>query len=585
MKNKGNIVTKDQFILDSQEIKFINDSNFIRLNHKNHPYKQGDIISVYNLNLPCNKLSITNDDGTITLDIPKNADFMKILFPHHIQKCDHDEYYEIELLGVKGFKNDRNHKVFYGIPIDIINTKHKIFFELDASNYLHLNLPKDYFAPSTDYFFIKFNMVAMFCDENKIKPFLFKLIRHYIAGISTDHLLNLRNGTVIKSCDNQGYEIELCDAKPLYNDSCKMKNITVSKIVSTKICGQLNNYVINLGKTYNNIYSVKLCSTEFPNMRSRIFVNDCCLNWINYDETTTHKIYIKSGCYTLKELAKYLTEISKNNPCSTNRDGNERYLNVTHCEEQGNEYLSFKSYKYIKIYKPFKYNDNKKEITIYHTEHNMKQGTCMFVFTPKITNHTESIKWCQVTKIIDKDYYIATVMRDSSNNFEIGNFENSFSDFSIFIPQLFYIQYSKCSSFCELLKISNNTKFSNCIKTKYFNDTFDYFYMIVKPFQTFDLSTVNIYSPFAKIQLGSNDCCFDNKILYNTFVDIPKIYYDPIKDISSLEVSFVDPTGIPINFGNLNHSFTLEFITIDDSPNGSLMNPNTMKSYGLKVTE
>jgi hypothetical protein len=590
MKNKGNIITKDQFILDPQEIKLKCNNNLIRLQHHNHSYKPGDMISINNITLPHDKLNIINDDGSTILEIPKGADFMKILFPHGVLKCEQGEYYEIELNGVKGIKNGSS-RTLNGIPIDIINTKHKIMFELEPTNYSHLELCDDYFVSSPNYFFIKFNMVAMSClsDDNINKPYLFELTRHYIAGINIDHLLELSNGAIIKNCDQNGYDIELCSAKPLYDECCMMEGICVSKIISTKICGLLNNYVMNLGKTYNNIYSVRLCSTEFPNMKSRIFINDCCINWINYDETCSNKIYIKSGCYKLHELTKYLTEESKNNPNSMDKNGYVNFLDFSVDTIRDNNCIAIKSYKYLEIDNPFKCCHDK--ITLLHPDHNIKVGSLIKLVSNNpdlivgkrriIMNH-----WYHVTCIFDKDSYsIKPVLsklkpiEDTNAVLPKGN------SIGILIPQLFCIQYPKCTTFCELLKIPNSCKFSECIRTKCFNNNFDYFYMIIKPFQTFDLSVSNIYSPFAKIQLGSNDCCSNNKILYNTFVDIPKVYYDPIKDISSLEISFVDPTGTPLNFGNLNHSFTLEFVTIDDSPTGTLINPNTMKSYGIKVVE
>jgi len=191
-------------------------------------------------------------------------------------------------------------------------------------------------------------------------------------------------------------------------------------------------------------------------------------------------------------------------------------------------------------------------------------------------------KFYTIIEILDINTYVIKLNYENKDILRNYDYNLAHGTIRFMVPQLFNILHTKSKSFCDLFGIAYCSKFNINVNTRILNKSFDYFYMIIKPFQTFDINNVNIYSPFAKIQLGTNDC--DNcKVLYNTFVDIPKIYYDPVKNISSLEISFVDPCGNPYNFGNLDHSFTLEFITIDDTPVKTLVNPNTMKSYGVNV--
>lgn len=632
MKNVGNIITKDKCILDYQEIKFTTNNNLIFIKHKDHSYKSGDIISITNFNSPYDFLNIYDDNNNLIFDVPNGSDFMKIMYPHgininteqHYFSFKH-EYYEIEIQGIKGTKDNNNKRTLCGFPISVLNSKHKILFELDPQNYNHLNLPSSYYYPGANHFFIKFNTVSWRnehkkckyssdnndnetnnydCSNNnisndydsgfnanhyKIKPQLFKLIRHYVAGINIDSLISLQEGAIIKSCNSNGYYISLCDCLPIYDECYLAKQLCVSKIISTTRCGQVNNYVINLGKTYNNIYSVKLCSTEFPNMKNRIFIDDCNLCWMNYEDSYLNKITIPTGNYSYEELAHALTELTRNSPHANNGC----YTNYLQCQVEhnlDNKYMSIKSFRSIELYKPLKYVD--KKVLIHHCDHSAKVGMIIKLESCESSVVVDSLivimnRYYVISCIIDQDTYEIN-LTDNKHNYLLTPPSNEIlvpGYIKILFPEMICIQYDKCKTFCDLIGITSNhcNKPSTCITSKYFNNNFDYFYMIIKPFQTFDLNNPNIYSPFAKIQTGTNDWNGCSQVLYNTFVDIPKIYYDPVKSISSLEVSFVSPCGKPYNFGNLNHSFTLEFLTIDDSPVESLLNPNTLKSYGAPV--
>ena len=272
MKNIGEIVTKDECILISQTIKFTSNNNLIIFACKDHQYKLGDIVSISNFITPTIFLSIYDDNNNIVLDIPNGANFMKIFYKHDIKTFITSEYFEIELSGVKGIKDNNNCRTFYGIPIDVINSRHKIIFDLNPRDYDHLNLSDSYFEANPNYFFIKFNIVSGNATNKKIKNHLFKLMRHYVAGINFDNLINLKDGAIIKYRDNDNFGISLCDNIPLYDDCYNVKHLCVSKIINTRLCGQVNNYIMNLGKTYNNIYQVKLCSTEFPNIKNSFFI-------------------------------------------------------------------------------------------------------------------------------------------------------------------------------------------------------------------------------------------------------------------------------------------------------------------------
>ena len=63
---------------------------------------------------------------------------------------------------------------------------------------------------------------------------------------------------------------------------------------------------------------------------------------------------------------------------------------------------------------------------------------------------------------------------------------------------------------------------------------------------------------FAKIQLQD----IPNTVLYNTFVRAPKIFEDPIKELSELEFTFFSPEGQLFNFGGIDHSYCLRIVEL-----------------------
>jgi hypothetical protein len=83
---------------------------------------------------------------------------------------------------------------------------------------------------------------------------------------------------------------------------------------------------------------------------------------------------------------------------------------------------------------------------------------------------------------------------------------------------------------------------------------------------------------FAKILLNGNP----GDILFNTFVPIPDNLYCksfPISTLSEINVSFVYPDGSPVNFRNINHSFTLKISEEHIENNSINLNSQNIKYY------
>jgi hypothetical protein len=90
----------------------------------------------------------------------------------------------------------------------------------------------------------------------------------------------------------------------------------------------------------------------------------------------------------------------------------------------------------------------------------------------------------------------------------------------------------------------------------------DFMNMCITGFDTTQNTETNtIDDIFAKILLPSGS----GSIYYDTFVSTPKFFYDsPLRELSELEIKFLDDSGDLIEFNGYDHSFTLEILELDE---------------------
>jgi hypothetical protein len=570
MRNHTDTVISDRIKLPKQKIIFKENTSEIYLSHPNHPFKTSDIISLNNFTPTTTTLNVFDDNDKECLQIPTNnnvgADFMKVYYNHNLNCLDQNccDYLQIALSDIKGVKNNDNKSYFCGIPLVLLNTHHKILLQLDKSAYTELALPDDYFDASDEYFFIMLPIRAdtTFRSSYNITAHNFNITRYYVGGNSFDRLTSLKDGCVIKSVDNSGYTISF-DSAFKYDDTIYADDLYVAKVLNTKLCGDINNYVFNLGKTYSNICQVRLCSTEFPNMQNGIVIRSGHNNfyWSNFESEGLYRVSIPSGYYLPDEFATTLAQIVNKVPRNNHQQGYSKYHHI----ELSRTTKGFKitSFKYVDLVDPYIINNNN-SITIRHVAHGIvTAGTIIRIN-----------EYHKISHIVDADHYIVITNTTIPTQLPL----------RIYFPQMFNICYAKCPDLCKTLGITNSVKYCTEYEAVLSINKFDYFYMILKPFKTFETVKVGSYPPFAKIQLGTNNNeCRKNDVLYNTFVDVPKIYNEPIQTLSTLEISYADPYGNAFDFGNLDHSFTLEIVVLSDMPDNTIINPNTMKNYSNKV--
>lgn len=169
--------------------------------------------------------------------------------------------------------------------------------------------------------------------------------------------------------------------------------------------------------------------------------------------------------------------------------------------------------------------------------------------------------------------------------------------FYVYIPNIFRLLFDKSDTMGTLLGFPNVgetfaiTKFGKSITNKdaYQPDIsqqlavdtttpgnsimlsgYNYILMVCDELKVLDTSGT-IKNALAKILLVG----IPGKVCFNTFVCTPKIFYNPIPELSSLTMSFYTPNGKLFDFNGLDHSFTLEITTLDDLPNNTNINTHT----------
>ena len=98
----------------------------------------------------------------------------------------------------------------------------------------------------------------------------------------------------------------------------------------------------------------------------------------------------------------------------------------------------------------------------------------------------------------------------------------------------------------------------------------NYFLMTSKVLANFK-NTGLVNDIFAKIQI---DCPPDN-YLYNTYINTPKIFDDPVDSLEELEFRFYNYDGTLVNFNGAEHSFSLKITELINLPDETHINTRT----------
>lgn len=607
-RNKVPIVQYDETILlENNPLSFKNNSNSLFIKHRNNGFDIGDNISVNGVVSQKYILRTIRGIDSPTFDIPPSCNFMKIYCKHNMVTNN--------IVKIDGIKGDNG--TFLGsIPINIINKVHNIKLTLDEQDIqnqiqyvIELRNDPDYFKQSSEYFFIILP-IKMYTIDNPyiLEDYNFKIVFKSLYGVP----LNIINSYhVIKDVSCDGYVIELPYDYCVFDDNlmcCGGDCVHISKVdITCNGYPNPNNYSIDLQNVFHNVIAVNLISTEFPNTKKLITTNiNNKLYWNNIEDGDyLHSIEINEGNYTVEELIDEINYMFSKYKYTNNSN---YHTNATLNNNTGEV-----MFKYYKIYElnnaisDINNQNNKVQITINHPNHNIiNTGTKIIIenasdykgISKDIINGTHIIN-----EILSADKYIITLPKDDYD----GRKKTVNHYMTVKIPNLFRLRFdqpdtlgsvlgfTKCGELSSITnychKISNNDMYEceyyNDIKTickknifhfygNHYNN--NYIIMVMEPIKT--LYTLGkIKNAFAKIQL----CSHPGEMLYNTFVPIYYIYDNPLKELHKLSISFYNPDGTLFDFNCIDHSFTLEIVTVVDVPEDTTISANTGKNYNYDV--
>jgi hypothetical protein len=552
------------------------DDNFININYKNY------VDSLYvNIELYGDK-SIDN----LINNIPLNSLLgMKKTLIHN----------DIPPLDIKDIKLDSIINKYYTYSDNILNKK-----------LLYIELPLEYINQKDDY--IEISQV-------------FKISYLHISGIPLGYLnanypidnYNYQSHhEVYNVINNDIFEIETKTIA--YSDVAGGgSKVQIMKIINS-ITGfpNANSYIITLKKSFNNVQKIELVSTEFPyiDLIVRENVNDK-LYWKNLsDGPHEYYITIDEGTYTTTTLLEKL--ITKLNATLriTSTSVNKIYNFFDVQFETNTQTIQFTSYEQSRLPNSFSIrletinNFVYYILTINHKNNFVSSEDIITISSA--TDTTVTILTDNVIQLysiaagyLNKDFSVYSVdINNQTYDVIIGLKDEIFTELvgiesrggenvTIKSKTKVSLLFNKTDTIGDIIGFKNVgsnysiTDFKSVITNKdnYLNainlDTvgneityssgfinlsgkYNYFLMYLNDIE-FIYSNNNQQSAFAKILLAGNP----GDVLFNTFVKQPSDIYSkdfPIANLSELIIKFTYPDGVPLDFRNTNHSFTLRII-------------------------
>ena len=575
-------------IILNKSVYLINNYNYYMVNMNNHNIKyEYSIVDNYKVNVN-NYEALTLDDRLIG-NIPINS-----------------------ILGLHSINIYNNNEIFLPNVIrNIILTELNITTTQLIENYFFIQLPFNYVNVNQT------NSTTIYPAFNNVDK-IFSFTFNNIGCIS---LYYLNANYPINNSQYQPYHeitsvtdtyIEFASsAIGYYNDTNGGDNVIIGKVISL-IEGypNINNYTINLKKSFTDVYSIELVSTEFPYVNNNITKQNNKLYWKYLEDGDyIYKIEIEAGFYYLDSLVNIL---------KTKMNSIERVYSTTN----NLVYTEF----------DIEYNSNSQEFKFYSYKTDLNPYS--------LSLEQDLSLGSQVLKLIirQKGNYVAIGDNITiSNADDIGDISSTLINkthtiYSINIEASTYTVILITNQFLQNINLSGDGGAKTTIKTpvltsflfnysdtigtllgfkyvgastsitpyshinsnikEYINPTIynsvgertisnNYFnfqemnYYILMYLNDYEniFTTNNFNNAFAKILMNGNQ----GDILFNTYIRHSPLIFDiPLKTLNELKISYLYPDGSSPDFRNLEHSFTLKIIERLSKPTRTGLNSMKM---------
>lgn len=469
----------------------------------------------------------------------------------------------------------------------------------------------------------------------------FKISYQHIGGIKLGYLnanypinnINYQSSYPVNSIvDENNFKIQI-NYQSFSDTIGGGKHVQVMKITNT-ITGypNANEYVIDMKKTFNNVVGIELISSEFPyvDLAIKKDLNDK-LYWRNIEDGQyIYKVQLDEGFYKTDTLLEQL-KTKMNQVPRVNSTPTQPSKNLFDIELQTNiQKITFRPYNLselpnslsirVEVINSIKYyilnvghpnnlvetNDiieiiNSEVVTFKITQDDVTTiySVDSFYINGKQTVYQTNLDNQTYDIILGKDNEIKTLVVTNESfggeNVQVKSktkvsmlfdkpdtagellgFINPGDKFSV-------TDYSSAVSNTDLYVDSNNLDVVGnpyTYSSGFINLAGKYNYMLMYLNDIeYVFSNNNLASSFAKIAFSGNP----GDVLFNTYVPYPLNVYSknfPISTLTQLTIRFTYPDGSPVNFRNIDHSFTLR-ITEE-----KLQNSNTyLNSQAITVAE
>ena len=625
-----NILENEFITLPKESLSFTRNNPKLKINIPNHKFEINDRIIIQNITTL--KKYFHN-----CLYFIKNTNFVLVNYPDHQitdQYLNNNNIFEIEISEVKSDSNN----YISNVPINLLNSTFSIYllnddnsignfdekqyFNTDILNKLNI---KDINFLKKNYFFIQLPIIFN-AFENYLYFNMIAIKFKNIAGVPLNYInanypinySQIKGYHLINDLDKDNIYIELdiIPYKDLYNYGDN--KITLTKIIKT-IDGYPNNntYKISLKKTFYNVIAIEMISSEMGYLDYLINDSNNKIYWQNIDDGNyIYQVTIPPGNYDADSFLNILTQLMNNTERNISTLENKIY-NIFEIDLNVNDQtITFKSFKTDILAKPFQLieeviinNKARIKLVLKHENNSVDIGDKITIASSKptngisidILNSTHTIY--QVNKA-DETYSILLPPLTLKTTGSTSKTTQGGDSVTIISSNIFRLLFNESDTIGNLIgfkncgdkdsitnfstKISNNQNYEKegdfnlnevgdlKIQNNYFNFTssFLYFFMYLNNFESI-ISNGDLPNIFSKIQISG----VPGDILYNTHINYPVFFDNPIPQLSELDIKFFYPNGNLINFMNLNHSFTLQITEFISMPESSNLNSNSINIY------
>jgi len=626
-RNKKNILNVTNYInLQDNSLVFTNNKNFFRIyfNNKKKEYKQEDFIILRgfgNYTNSYNQFNFIFENKTNIVIMELEPNFLFAI-----------PYYDV-IIEISNVQNTNNS--FKNISLDLINQKHKLFiinyqgnlrlaFEIPITFYSDNNYSDILTSNCTINFYnlgnYPINLLNAFTplDENYLTPY-------FIIDEATDNYIQVKLNNIISI--NQNIILEgVWNNDNFYTG----KSVQIGKVINYSAgFYNPNSYSIELDKKISNIYSIKIISSEIPNVNKNInskassFNNSFNINnvnlfnennivnnkfyWQNILDENIYSISLPSGSYNYDQLKIIMENTISKIPIINYKKYNLYEYNIMEIFfNESNSISSFIFYNlfilpnsFIELRKDNDITVNRYFIKINHPYNNLFIGDIVYI-TNAIDYYTIDAAYInnpnghKVVNVINKDIYEIEIL----NINEIPDVGDTKGGFSIKIKTrgIFRLFFNYEDTFGDILGFSY-VGFQDSI-TNYSSNNFNYvinnkqpYYIDFNKILTVNKNIPDIINNQIDFNITNNNYIFllidglninynpnsikyaykfllteKNDTLFNTFVNSPLYFNPPLKVLDKLNITWVNSFGELVDFYNRNHSFTLEITSINNYP-------------------